>query len=83
MDMQHGNMDIQQGHEARICSISKQKDAKWTYMMDKQHEQTCSMDVKLAHATKGGQTAAQRTTEMLADQRTGKNSGPAPADHRN
>ncbi len=40
--------------------------------------------------TKGGQTdilvrwsAAQRTTEMLADQRTGKNSGPAPADYRN
>ncbi len=38
---------------------------------------------------KGGQTAilvwpaAQRTTEMLADQRTGKNSGPAPADYRN
>ncbi len=26
---------------------------------------------------------AQRTTEMLADQRTGKNSGPAPADYRN
>ncbi len=41
-------------------------------------------------AAKGGQTAilvrwsaAQRTTEMLADQRTGKNSGPAPADYRN
>jgi hypothetical protein len=40
--------------------------------------------------TKGGQTAilvrwsaAQRTTEMLADQRNGKNSGPAPADNRN
>jgi hypothetical protein len=40
--------------------------------------------------TKGGQTtilvrwsAAQRTTEMLADQRTGKNSGPAPAIYRN
>ncbi len=39
---------------------------------------------------KGGQTAiwvrwstAQRTNEMLADQRTGKNSGPAPADYRN
>jgi hypothetical protein len=39
---------------------------------------------------KGGQTAilvcwsaAQRTTEMLADQRTGKNSGPAPADYPN
>jgi hypothetical protein len=39
---------------------------------------------------KGGQTAilvlwsaAQRTTEMLADQRTGKNSGPGPADYRN
>ncbi len=39
---------------------------------------------------KGGQTAilvrwsaVQRTTEMLADQRTGKNSGPAPADYRN
>jgi hypothetical protein len=38
---------------------------------------------------KGGQTAilvrwsaAQRTTEILADQRTGKNSGPAPADYR-
>ncbi len=28
-------------------------------------------------------SAAQRTTEMLADQRTGKNSGPAPADYRN
>jgi hypothetical protein len=40
--------------------------------------------------SKGGQTAilvrwsaAQWTTEMLADQRTGKNSGPAPADYRN
>jgi hypothetical protein len=40
--------------------------------------------------SKSGQTAilvrwsaAQRTTEMLADQRTGKNSGPAPADYRN
>ncbi len=39
---------------------------------------------------KGGQTAilvrwsaVQRTTEMLAEQRTGKNSGPAPADYRN
>jgi hypothetical protein len=39
---------------------------------------------------KGGQTAilvrwnaAQRTTKMLADQQTGKNSGPAPADYRN
>jgi hypothetical protein len=39
---------------------------------------------------KGGQTAilvrwsaAQWTTEMLADQQTGKNSGPAPADYRN
>ncbi len=28
-------------------------------------------------------SAAQRTTEMLADQRTGKNSGLAPADYRN
>jgi hypothetical protein len=28
-------------------------------------------------------SAAQRTTEMLADQRIGKNSGPAPADYRN
>ncbi len=28
-------------------------------------------------------SAAQRTTEMLVDQRTGKNSGPAPADNRN
>ncbi len=28
-------------------------------------------------------STAQRTTEMLADQRTGKNSGPAPADYRN
>jgi hypothetical protein len=42
------------------------------------------------YVTKGGQTAilvrwsaAQRTTEMLADQRTEKNSGPAPADYRN
>jgi hypothetical protein len=43
---------------------------------------------------KGGKTAifffflvcwstAQRTTEMLADQQTGKNIGPAPADYRN
>ncbi len=39
--------------------------------------------------TTGGQTAilvrwsaAQQTTEMLADQRTGKNSGPAPADYQ-
>ncbi len=39
---------------------------------------------------KGGQaailvrwSAAQQTTEMLADQRTGKNSGPAPADYQN
>ncbi len=39
---------------------------------------------------KGGQTAilvrwsaAQRNTEMVADQRTGKNSGLAPADYRN
>jgi hypothetical protein len=38
---------------------------------------------------KGGQTAilvrwsaVQRTTEILADQRTGKNSGPTPADQR-
>jgi hypothetical protein len=28
-------------------------------------------------------SAAQRTTEMIADQRTGKNSGPALADYRN
>ncbi len=28
-------------------------------------------------------SAAQRTTEMLADQRSGKNSGPAPADYQN
>jgi hypothetical protein len=42
------------------------------------------------HICKGGQiailvrwSAVQRTTEMLADQRTGKNSGPAPADYRN
>jgi hypothetical protein len=28
-------------------------------------------------------SATQRTTEMLADQRTGKNSGPAPAEYRN
>ncbi len=28
-------------------------------------------------------SAAQRTTEILADQRTGKISGPAPADYRN
>jgi hypothetical protein len=28
-------------------------------------------------------SAAQRTTEMLADQLTGKNSGPAPADYQN
>jgi hypothetical protein len=28
-------------------------------------------------------SAAQRTNKMLADQRTGTNSGPAPADYRN
>jgi hypothetical protein len=46
--------------------------------------------VPVGEMNKGGQTAilvrwsaAQRTTEMLADQRTGKNSGPAPADYRN
>jgi hypothetical protein len=40
--------------------------------------------------SKGGQTAilvrwsaAQRNTEMLAYQRTGKNSRPAPAEYRN
>jgi hypothetical protein len=45
--------------------------------------------VKLFLPSKGGQTAilvrwsaAQRTTEMLAVQRTGKNSGPVPADQR-
>jgi hypothetical protein len=47
-------------------------------------------DGKNTLPTKGGQTAilvrwstAQRTTEMLADQRTGKNSEPAPANYRN
>jgi hypothetical protein len=46
--------------------------------------------VKMLTVTIGGQTvifirwsAAQRTTKMLADQRTGKNSGPALADYRN
>ncbi len=50
----------------------------------KEHS-VCWVSVKY----KGGQTAilvrwsaAQRTTEML-DQRTGKNSGPAPADYQN
>jgi hypothetical protein len=44
--------------------------------------------LKIIH--KGGQTAilvrwsaAQRNTEMFADKRTGKNSGPAPADYQN
>jgi hypothetical protein len=47
-------------------------------------------DIDRCKLDKGGQTAilvrwsaAQRTTEMVADQRTGKNSGPAPADYRN
>jgi hypothetical protein len=31
----------------------------------------------------GPLSAAQRTTEMIADQRTGKNSRPALADYRN
>ncbi len=31
----------------------------------------------------GPLSAAQRTTEMIVDQRTGKNSGPALADYRN
>jgi hypothetical protein len=31
----------------------------------------------------GSLSAAQRTTEMIADQQTGKNSGPVLADYRN
>jgi hypothetical protein len=45
---------------------------------------------KRSRFSRGGQTAilvrwsaAQRTNKMLADQRTGKNSGPAPADYQN
>jgi hypothetical protein len=48
------------------------------------------MEMVRALIIKGGQTAilvhwsaAQRTTEMIADQQTGKNSGPVLADYRN
>jgi hypothetical protein len=48
----------------------------------------CSTTLVMYTFFKGGQTAilvrwsaAQRTTEMLADQRNGKNSGLAPADY--
>jgi hypothetical protein len=49
-----------------------------------------NLQISSLHKYKGGQTAilvhwsaAQRTTEMLTEQRTGKNSGPAPVDYRN
>ncbi len=48
------------------------------------------MEMVRALIIKDGQTAilvhwsaAQQTTEMIADQQTGKNSGPALADYRN
>jgi hypothetical protein len=51
---------------------------------------TYSSEEWIMLVSKGGQTAilvrwfaAQWTAEMLADQPTGKNCGPAPADYRN
>jgi hypothetical protein len=67
-----------------LCKILK------SHILVKNYKLICELPFFGLLIVKGGRSAilvhcsaAQRTNEMLADQRTGKNSGPAPADYRN
>jgi hypothetical protein len=73
------------GGGALICPSTAQL-GNWDTCVDTVHTPPCHVRLDIH---KGGQTAilvrlsaAQRTTEMLADQRTGKYSGPAPANYQ-
>jgi hypothetical protein len=74
MDMHHGDMDMHNGHAARICSMNKQHGdidihhgrAAWTSSMDKQQEQTSwtfSMGMQHGHASSKSSMDMQNENE--------------------